>query len=490
MHSPSEAETGEQLQQYVQEVIDTAARVRLPQLFRARPPDAVYWCADRNGITTVALRTRGIAAEALIELLKYRFGQYVHPAVDIVNTRLTFEAGMRHGSPGYESPEDIHFLAGSRETGEVHGYTVLRTLEAQPGTTLATWERPLFPLERIHGWGVFNRLQAVPDIPMERIWELGRCAQNQQLDTSGEMYLRAEAEIGVALCRSLAGPLRDEAPLVIGDVEMGAPLASLEFLHLPAILIRGTVPYASEASFYTPRYERNTVYPFALLSADLAETVERRLSRIEAALALPGEAGHAVLEALKGDARLLHSSLEPPGGLPALNAAELSQPAMAMDARRSMLQMGECLRLIDLFAELSDAEIRILGTFMHRRRVAAGDFIVRQGEPGDALYLIESGRVEAQARGPSGERVSLATLGAGDHFGEIALVVGGVRTADVVAVTEASVLRLGQGDYHEYLAQLSEVRDGIARTATQRSRDTSAKSPLEESNEEAGGEPA
>jgi hypothetical protein len=243
-------------------------------------------------------------------------------------------------------------------------------------------------------------------------------------------------------------------------------------LGLPALLIQGTVPYAPEGSFYTPRYNNHTVYTFAMQCSDLDASFVKRLDAIEKALSLGGETGRAALAALACDGRLAPSRLVPPGGLPNLNAAELPQQQFPMDARRSMLAMGEHLRLIDLFADLSDAEMRILGTFMERVQFAAGDFIVRQGDPGDALYLIESGKVEARLRTASGRQATLSTRGPGDHFGEMALVTGRKRSADVVAVSPTTVLRLDRDAYQQYLTDLAEVREELARTTQERARNS------------------
>ena len=91
-----------------------------------------------------------------------------------------------------------------------------------------------------------------------------------------------------------------------------------------------------------------------------------------------------------------------------------------MTARRQLLDAGEQLRTTHLFRDLSVAEAAILGTFMERRDYQPGDAVVRQGEVGDALYLIESGEAEVLAANQH-----IASLGVGDFFGEIALVTGG-----------------------------------------------------------------
>jgi CRP/FNR family transcriptional regulator, cyclic AMP receptor protein len=70
-----------------------------------------------------------------------------------------------------------------------------------------------------------------------------------------------------------------------------------------------------------------------------------------------------------------------------------------------------------------------------------GEVIVRQGEPGDCMFVIQSGRVEV-VQHDHGEEFCLAVLESGDCFGEMALFGGEMRSADVRAVGEVWLLTL------------------------------------------------
>ena len=78
------------------------------------------------------------------------------------------------------------------------------------------------------------------------------------------------------------------------------------------------------------------------------------------------------------------------------------------------------------------------------RTVAAGDYIVRQGDEGVEMFVVQSGTVEI-ARTSNGERRVLATLGPTDFFGEMSLLESLPRDADAVAVTDVSLLVITQG---------------------------------------------
>jgi hypothetical protein len=197
-----------------------------------------------------------------------------------------------------------------------------------------------------------------------------------------------------------------------------------------------------------------------------------RLDAIEAALDLPGKAGLLSLFRLKRDAVDTRSTLIPPEGLAPLTDVNVPQQGVAMASRRQMLDLAGQLRQTDLFAGLSVAEATVLGTFMERVTVPANEVIVRQGEAGDDMYLIESGTAEVRISQGLAEGVTVATLGPGDFFGEIALLTGEERIADVVAAEPMTLLRLNRDSYDRYLAHAAEVEQQMTRAAMSRTRET------------------
>lgn len=70
------------------------------------------------------------------------------------------------------------------------------------------------------------------------------------------------------------------------------------------------------------------------------------------------------------------------------------------------------------------------------RRFAAQDIVFREGEPGDAAYIIKTGHVQILAKGPDGQDVLVNFLRDGAMFGEMALLLDSHRTATVQAYTE------------------------------------------------------
>jgi CRP-like cAMP-binding protein len=79
-----------------------------------------------------------------------------------------------------------------------------------------------------------------------------------------------------------------------------------------------------------------------------------------------------------------------------------------------------------------------------------GEMIIRQGEVGDCMYVVQSGKVEVfKVQGDS--EMHLGTMGEGDFFGEMALLDRDVRSASIRAVGEARVLKV---DKRTFLSQV------------------------------------
>ena len=102
----------------------------------------------------------------------------------------------------------------------------------------------------------------------------------------------------------------------------------------------------------------------------------------------------------------------------------------------------ELLSRVPLFAPLPPATLEYLAEKVAKRRVPAGEPVFRAGEHGDRFYVIVDGTVEVSPKdGQPSE------LGAGDFFGEIALLRDVPRTADVVAKTDVELLELQRDDF-------------------------------------------
>jgi small-conductance mechanosensitive channel/CRP-like cAMP-binding protein len=97
---------------------------------------------------------------------------------------------------------------------------------------------------------------------------------------------------------------------------------------------------------------------------------------------------------------------------------------------------------VDLFALLSDEARSRVAAGARERRFAAGETIVREGDRGSSMFVVEAGRLGVSAHGTVGESQRLAVLEAGNAFGEISLLTGDARTATVRALTETTLVEI------------------------------------------------
>jgi diguanylate cyclase (GGDEF)-like protein len=111
------------------------------------------------------------------------------------------------------------------------------------------------------------------------------------------------------------------------------------------------------------------------------------------------------------------------------------------------------LRRTVLFHELTPAQLQPIAAATQIVAFKAGDFLMRQGDPGDSIFIISSGRVEILAGDPDraddpGASVVISSLASGDTVGELALLDGKPRSASCVALGPTRCLKL---DRHAFL---------------------------------------
>ena len=111
----------------------------------------------------------------------------------------------------------------------------------------------------------------------------------------------------------------------------------------------------------------------------------------------------------------------------------------------------EALRSVPLFASLDDDAATRLRSLLRSRTFVRNHWLFRQGDSGDSMYLIESGRISISIQDEDGHEVILAELAQGDFFGEMALIDGKHRSADAVVIDDARLAVLLRDDFMEFI---------------------------------------
>ena len=105
------------------------------------------------------------------------------------------------------------------------------------------------------------------------------------------------------------------------------------------------------------------------------------------------------------------------------------------------------------FLQIPPANIQALFMRVQEVEVKAGDTIIKEGDEGDYYYMIQQGRCKVTRSSKAGSELTLATLSAGDAFGEEALLSETKRNADVIMLTDGILMRLSKRDFNELLKE-------------------------------------
>jgi len=152
-----------------------------------------------------------------------------------------------------------------------------------------------------------------------------------------------------------------------------------------------------------------------------------------------------------------------PEGVAEAMLGELAQELRdlrASQASHLRVEPGELLRKVPFFQDLPSDAFLTVADRLRRRTAPAGEVIVRQGAAGSSLFLVARGVVRVSRR-DGGRSRDLATLMAGDFFGESALLHGGSRNATCRAVTPCALYELKREDFDAVVEVSPAVRQAV-----------------------------
>jgi hypothetical protein len=130
-------------------------------------------------------------------------------------------------------------------------------------------------------------------------------------------------------------------------------------------------------------------------------------------------------------------------------------------------QLAHALRRVALFRDASADDLVALWRHLSEVRVPAGAVICTRGEPGDRFYIIQAGSVEVRL-GVSPVGLGLYRLAPGNHFGEMALLIGATRSADVVALEDTVLWALERSDFDRVMDESVSLPRALNRSLAQR----------------------
>jgi CRP/FNR family transcriptional regulator, cyclic AMP receptor protein len=132
----------------------------------------------------------------------------------------------------------------------------------------------------------------------------------------------------------------------------------------------------------------------------------------------------------------------------------------------------EALRSVPLFASLDDAAATELRDLLTMENVSAGTQLFYKGDSGDAMFLIEMGRVRISITDEDRKEITLAELAQGDFFGEMSIIDGRQRSADAGVIENARFAVLSRPNFLAFVRSNPDVALGMLGALTDRLRRT------------------
>lgn len=130
----------------------------------------------------------------------------------------------------------------------------------------------------------------------------------------------------------------------------------------------------------------------------------------------------------------------------------------------------EILKNNELFSELEEEELLALAKLAKKRTVPKNTLVISEGDTASSLFIIKEGRVNVTLSNEQGKEIILSTLLPGDHFGELSLLDGEPRSANVIAVEKCEFLILNKHDFYPLLEQHVSIAIGIIKYLCHRVR--------------------
>ena len=128
-----------------------------------------------------------------------------------------------------------------------------------------------------------------------------------------------------------------------------------------------------------------------------------------------------------------------------------------------MMDVQEAIKNAPLFADLTKKDTKQLAGVLTARSFPAGTVVIEQGKPGVGFFVIASGSASVTVGG-----VGKRMLGAGDHFGEIALIDEGPRAGEVTAETDLECYAMAAWQFRPFVQDHPDVAWALLESLVER----------------------
>jgi NTE family protein len=129
--------------------------------------------------------------------------------------------------------------------------------------------------------------------------------------------------------------------------------------------------------------------------------------------------------------------------------------------------------------EADPAAVELLRAHLEWIDIGSGETLMEQGEAGDSMFLVMSGRLRAYIRDDNGQERAVREMSRGQVIGEMSLYTGAPRSATVVAIRESVLIRLDKAAFNKLLASSAQASIGLTQQLIRRLQTERARAPVE-----------
>src|SRR5438552_12458038 len=145
---------------------------------------------------------------------------------------------------------------------------------------------------------------------------------------------------------------------------------------------------------------------------------------------------------------------------------------MAQDQKRAAVgERTMALKAVPFFTQLTDRELDIVRSLAAEKHYPKNAVVLTEGEMGDSLYMIQSGKVKVFIGDQEGREMILKILGPGDFFGEMSMIDKQPRSASVTTLESSVFLVLSHAAFEKCVEKIPRIANMVLRILAQRVRE-------------------
>jgi CRP/FNR family transcriptional regulator, cyclic AMP receptor protein len=148
---------------------------------------------------------------------------------------------------------------------------------------------------------------------------------------------------------------------------------------------------------------------------------------------------------------------------------------MSAPPKRAVGERIQTLKAVPFFTQLNEHELDVVRSVASERSYAKTAVVLTEGEMGDSLYMIQSGKVKVVIGDEEGREIILKILGPGDFFGEMSMIDKEPRSASVTTLEPATFLVLTHAAFERCVEQAPRIAKVVMQILAQRVREADRK---------------